>query len=69
MSAELLLILAIATIAASLYLILSEEIQRFLAATVFIICLLICLFIAPLPVQGLIFVGVLFSTRHLTAIE
>lgn len=64
MSTGLLLTSAIALIAGSLYLILSEEIQRVLAATVLIVCLLVCLVAAPLPIQGLILLGILVSSRH-----
>jgi len=65
MCTGILLTLAIAAMAAGLYAIGSEEIQRVLAATVMTICLLVCLVAAPWPVQALILLGVLFSSRHL----
>ncbi len=55
MSTQLLLGLAIATIASSLYLMLSEEVPRMMAALVAIACFFICLVSAPLTVQLLIF--------------
>lgn len=57
---EILLNLALAAIAAGLYMVLSEEVPRLLAAIVMITCLFICLVIAPWPLQLLIFLGVLY---------
>ena len=69
MSTGILVTLAIAVIAAGLYVMLSEEIERVLAATVVAICGLVCLIAAPLPVQLLVFVGVFLSNRHGSWVE
>ena len=63
MSTGILLLIAIAAIASALYMMRSEEIERVLAATVAIVCALICLFAAPMPVQLLILLGVFLSNR------
>lgn len=68
MSTQILLALAIATIASSLYLMLSEEVPRMMAAIVAIVCFLICLVLAPLPVQLLIFCCILSIHRHQTVV-
>lgn len=68
MSTQLLLALAIATIASSFYRMLSEEVPRMMAAIVAIVCFLICLISAPLPVQLLIFFGLLSIYRHQPAV-
>jgi chromate transport protein ChrA len=68
MSTQILLALGIATIASSLYRMLSEEVPRMMAAIVAIVCFLICLVLAPFPVQLLIFFGLLSIYRHQPAV-
>lgn len=68
MSTQILLTLAIATIASRLYLMLSEEVPRMMAAIVAIVCFFICLVSAPLPVQLLILICILSIHRHQTAV-
>ncbi len=68
MSMQILLALALATIASSLYRMLSEEVLCMMAAIVAIVCFLICLVSAPFPVQLLIFFGLLSIYRYQPAV-